>query len=313
MGTSTLAVSVVLVSDYGAGDSKGWDDLRATLSALARQDYTGRAEFILSENEEFAGSIPADVLALLPSLRVLCSPNRSSYALKNHGVAEATADIVVILDADCRPDRDYLTRLTAAFEAHPDADVVSGHTNYEGGGTGERVLALLCRSYVDPGPKGVTPFISNNNAGWKRSVYLAHPLPTGLGAFAARIQSESVRRTGGVMRFDPSVRAIHEFEGWRMEKDIRRNTGFGTVITRLRDPRLPYAWLIRRGWPSIPFIVAGKTWNSWRDCLRCWRRYGVRWYELPLAVLAAPVLIAMETPGMWAAYADREVSETAYR
>ena len=52
------AVSVVLVSDYGAGDSKGWDDLRGTLAALSRQDFAGEAEFILSENVEFAGSIP---------------------------------------------------------------------------------------------------------------------------------------------------------------------------------------------------------------------------------------------------------------
>jgi hypothetical protein len=139
-----------------------------------------------------------------------------------------------------------------------------------------RLSALLSRAYVDRGTAGPTPFIANNNASFRRSVYLAHPLPTQMGAFAGRIQAEAVLRAGGRLLFDPSIHVIHEFEGWPMEVDIRRNVGYGTVITRLRDPRMPYAGLIRLGRLSIPLIVTGKTLNIWLDLLRCWRHFGVR-------------------------------------
>ncbi len=310
---STPALSVVLVSDYAAGAPKGWEDLRVTLTSLARQDYGGSVEYLLSESVEHADSIPADLTSLLPSLRVVLSDARGSYALKNRGVAAAKADIVAILDADCRVGPDWAGRLVAAFQAHPEATAVSGRTTYEGRGTGERILALLSRSFLDPGRAGPTRFVSNNNAGWKRAAFLAHPLPEDSGPFAARMQSEAVLRDGGRLLFDPELRTTHEFEGWRMEADIRRNAGYGTVITRIRDRRMPYAWLVGFGRPAIPAIAAGKTWHIWRDCLRCWRQYGVRPRELPLALAVAPVVIALEIPGMWAAFANRELSATAYR
>ena len=313
MPPSRPTVSVILVSDYAAGGNKGWNDLRHCLAALARQDCAEPAEFILSENTQFADAIPPDLRDLLPSLRLVTLPNAGSYALKNYGVAQASADLVAILDADCSPAHNWLTNLIAAFRTHPEAAAISGRTTYEGRTLWERTLALLSRSYLDTVQEGTAQFISNNNAGWKRSVYLEHPLPTDAGPFAARIQSESVRREGGTLRFDPSIRVVHEFEGWGMEADIRRNTGFGTVITRLRDPRLPYARLIRMGRAAIPVIAAGKTWNAWRDCFRCWRVYGVRVHELPLALVLAPLLIGLETPGMWAAYGHGGITDSSYR
>lgn len=306
-------ISIILVSDYAAGGEKGWDDLSDTLMALARQTSSEPVEFILSENEKFAEDIPSDLIELLPSLCIVRSSHTGSYALKNHGVAQANAEIIAILDADCSPAPDWLAQLLKAFRENPDASAISGRTTYEGSTMMERVLALLSRSYLDPGHAGTTRFVSNNNAGWKRAVYLANPLPVDSGPFAARMQSEAVLRSGGKLRFDPSIRTVHEFEGWNMELDIRRNTGFGTMITRLRDPRLPWARLIRLGRVAIPFVVAGKTLNSWADALRCWRAYDVRPHELLVALVLAPILISLETPGMWAAYGNGTITDSAYR
>ena len=115
------------------------------------------------------------------------------------------------------------------------------------------------------------------------------------------------------MLFEPRMRAVHDFAGWAMEGDIRRNAGYGTIITRLRDHSLPYAWLARLGYASIPLFVAGKMLNSWSDCIRCCRHYGVRWYELPVAFCLAVVVHLMEIPGMVSAFRGREITETAYR
>jgi hypothetical protein len=234
--------------------------------------------------------------------------------LKNYGVSQARADLIAILDADCSADALWLANILAAFRAHPEAAVISGRTDYRGRTTGERIHALLSRSYLDTVHEGIALFISSNNAAWKRAVYLDHPLPTDSGPFATRIQSESVRRAGGILRFDPAILAIHAFEGWGQEADIRRNTGFGTVISRLHDSRLPYSRLISSlGRGAIPFVVAGKTWNAWRDCLRCWRVFELRGHELPVAMALAPVLIGLETGGMWSAYGSGGVVGSAFR
>ena len=306
-------IGVILTSDYHGGGDKSWADLRHTLAALACQDFDGAAEFLLVESAEYADRIPEDLEEILPTLCVVLSDAGSSYGLKNAGVEAAHAELVAILDADCAPKRDWLRRLVEALTSNPWAAVVSGRTQYEGTTRLERLLALHTRSYLDPGKAGPSRFISNNNAGWRRAAYLEHPMPTDSGAFANRMQSEAMLRAGFQFYFDPSVRVIHDFEGWPMESDIRRNIGFGTIITRMRDSRVPYAWLTRFGRLSIPAVVAGKMLNGFGDCLRCWRHYGVRWYELPLALALTPVLHLMEVRGMWEAFGGRKLAGTAYR
>jgi glycosyl transferase family 2 len=306
-------LSIVLVSDYAAGDETSWASLRGTLTAIAQQDYAGTAEFLLVEHEEIAAHVPADTARILPGLRIVKSSATDSYGLKNHGVQVAQADIVVLLDTDCRPAPDWLDRIAAAWREHPEAAVISGRTNYEGAGTMDRLSALMSRAYADRGSAGPTPMIANNNCSFRRSVYLAHPLPAHLGAFAGRIQSEAILRAGGRLLFEPSIRVIHEFEGWPMEADIRRNVGYSTVITRLRDPQMPYAGLIRMGRIAIPLIVAGKMWNIWVDSLRCWRHFRVRFYELPVAMVFGAILVLMEVAGMWMAFGNQEITVTEYR
>ena len=306
-------VSVVIVSDYAGGETKARDGLRATLAALARQDFEGPTEFLLSESADIAQQVPSDLMAALPSLKVVLSSASSSYALKNDGVGAASADVVAILDADCTPGPDWLRHLMDTMRDHPNAVAVSGRTVYAGGSLTERVLALLSRSYLDPGRTGKTRFISNNNAGFRRSVFLTHPLPTDAGPFASRLQSEAILRSGGRLLFEPRMRVVHDFAGWAMEGDIRRNIGYGTITTRLRDRALPYAWLARFGPASIPLFAVAKTLDSWWDCVRCGRQYGVRWYELPVAFCLAIVVHVMEIPGMIIAFQRREITETAYR
>lgn len=306
-------VSVVVVSDYAAGTARSWDDERACFAALAAQDFDEPAEFILCDDERYREAVPAELTTALPGSRVVFCSTGSSYGLKNAGVRDASAPIVALLDADCRPDADWLRLLVQAFRSNPGVSVVSGRTFYEGTGVWERVLCLLTRSYLDLGRTGQAAFASNNAAGFRRDVHLSHQLPENLGAFASRMQSESIRRSGGILWFEPRMRVVHEFEGWPREADIRRNIGYGTVATRLADDSMPYASLVRVGAAAIPLIVAGKLLNTWRDCVRCSRFYGVQWHELPLALAAAVPVQAMEIPGMIAAYRGRSVGASAYR
>ena len=98
-----------------------------------------------------------------------------------------------------------------------------------------------------------------------------------------------------------------------MEADLRRNTGHGTIATRLRDPALPWAKLARLGRVSIPVILAGKIFDSWRDCIRCGRFYGVPWFQLPAAMLLSVGNHLLEYPGMWRAYRGNGLGGSFFR
>ncbi len=310
---TTAKFSVIVVSDYAAGETKSWEDLRRALRAWAEQEGAPAEEFILVESSRFKGRIPSDVLGMVSNMKVLYVDAESSYELKNRAVEAAFGDWVGIVDADCIPHRSWLRVLRAAIAGHPDAAAVSARTVYPGRSRMERILGLLSRSYLDPGRSGPTHFISGNAAAFKRDVYCRHPLPVGMGAFASRIQSEAFLRDGATLWFDPELVVVHDFEGWPMEWDIRRNLGYGTVITRLRDDRLPYARLIRAGVMAIPLIVAGKTFDGIRDCLRCFRHYDVRMYELPLALALTVVTHVAEIPGMWQAFRGKAIAGSQYR
>ena len=306
-------ISVVIVSDYAGGGEKSWKDLRNTLMALARQEGQVKAEWLLCENETSVGSMPDDIRRLLPDSKLVLSGEGGSYELKNAGFRAATADIVAMLDADCVPAGNWLKHAVAAMNARPQVAIISGRTVYPPAGLTERILSLLSRSYVDRGKPGPTRFISNNNSIWRRDVYLKNPLPSGLGPFAGRMQSESIIRAGYQLWFDPSIRVVHDFEGWAMESDIRRNTGYGTVVARLHDPDMPQAWLTKFGVVSIPVFAGGKIVDSWRDCIRCASAFGVKWFELPLALLGSMVVHLMEIPGMWQAFRRKTIRATQYR
>jgi len=306
-------LSVIVVSDYNSAAERTWKDERSCLSALAAQDLTEPYEVIISEDEKYRTTFPDELLEIAPETRVIFSANSTSYGLKNSGAREADAPIVVLLDADCTPDSDWLRLIFESMRDNPDVAAVSGRTFYEGQSLGVRVLALLTRSYLDPGARGETPFVSNNAGAFRREVFLKYPLPESLGAFSSRIQSEAMKRDGCLLWFEPRMRVVHEFEGWGMEADIRRNIGYGTIATRLNEPQMPHASLIRMGILATPVVAAGKLLNTWADCLRCASAYGVRWFELPVAMGAAVVVNLLEIPGMVAAYRHGSIQDTAYR
>lgn len=305
--------SIIVVSDYTNGDQKYWSDLRHTLYALARQQLEEPIEVLLVESSALADGLPCDLQAILPSLRVEFSSATTSYELKNAGVRAASADLVALLDADCTPSPDWLQRALDSMRADPTTVAVSGRTRYAGKSLQERLLATLSRAYLDPGYSGDTKFISNNNAIIRRDVFLEHPLPEEGGPFAARMQSEAILRAGGRLRFEPVMCVVHDFEGWAMERDIRRNIGYATIRIRQLDPRMPWAWLLQLSVASIPVFVLARTLDSCWDCLRAGKYYGVRWFELPAAFALAFVVHLMEIGGMRKAFRQERITATAYR
>lgn len=304
-------IAVVVVSDYGGRCDGDWDDLRATLRALAGQAPAGAIDVLLVDSTPPGDRMPADVPALVPGLRVIADPAATTAELLNAAARATTAPLVALLDGDCVPVPGWLDAAGRAMREHPHAVAASGRTVYPMHRLAFRILAALSRSYLDPGRAGTTTFISGNNAVFRRDVLLAHPLGPHRRPLAARLQTEAIRLSGGELRFVPEMRVEHRFEGWAMERRIRSRVGYRAIRVRQLEPGANHAWLLRLGPLVVPAVVAARTLDSWINCVRAGRFYGVRWFELPAAFATALYVHALEIGGMRQALAEGRAGRAA--
>jgi hypothetical protein len=307
------AVSIVLVSDYGAGEQGSFDDLHTALDRLDRQDFQGRVERMLVESSRFREATEKELATRDANLHIVYSDVEDSFALKNVGAEQASADIIVFLDMDCVPQQDWLRHLVEAFDRHPNAAVVNGRTTYGEGSVTKRSLALLSRAYVDRGSAGLTRHISNNNAAFRRDWVLKHPFPSGANPFLSGLHAGAILHDGGEMWFEPNARVVHAFHGWDMERDVSRNAGWSTVTLRKAPSHARMAWLVRLGVLSIPIFWSVCVARSTSRVLRLWRCFDLKVYEIPIALSLAVTTATLQIPGMWAAFRGEVIGETAYR
>jgi len=307
------AISVVIVADYAPGEERGWEILRESLRAMAKQDFAEPAEFLLVEQTKFADRIPTDLAQELPGLRVLLDDADSAHALKNAAAREVSSDFVAFIDADCAPDPGWLRSAVEALRAHPDASVVSGRTRYPGRRLVDRVLSLCDRAFLDAGRTRTTSTISNNNSVFRRDVMLEHPLREERSFYGGRAQAQAFERAGHRLMFEPRMSAIHYWDGWAAEIEYRRQVGYGVIGLRRVDPESRFANLIKAGPVMIPAVVGYRIARRWIEVCRAAPQYGVAWFELPVALVAAVGLHLLEIPGMWSAFRDRPFESTLYR
>lgn len=290
--------SIVTVSDHKVGQAEGWDDLRETWRALARQEFREPVEFLLVETEGRHREIPDDILGLLPGVRVVHTPGTTSFDLKNAGAEAATADFVVILDADCTPHPGWWRAVIEHRKRHPEAAVISGRTFYKGNGLLPRIFALIDRTYVDCGGSGRTSAISNNNAGFTRQILLDHPFGNEVGPFGSEPHGDRVKASGAELRFEPGMVVSHGFGGWSMEREERRHIGFSMTRYRQLNAAAGRSWMVRHVWLWIPFTVLMSTAADVKRSIRLGTQYGVKWFQVPLVWLCAVRAHLMEIPGI---------------
>jgi Glycosyl transferase family 2 len=311
--TLNPVASIVIVSDYKVGSSLAWDDLRATLRGVAAQDFSEPVEYIFLENVKHKDHVPSDLSQILPQLKIIFSRHELQYALKSEAASVAQSEIVILLDGDCVPAPDWLRHMVQMMRLSSKPAVVSGRTLYEGRNLIERCCALLERAYVDRSRSAETENISNNNAAFRRSVLLAHPLPLNAGPFASGMHAEAIMRAGGRLFFEPQARVTHAYHGWQMQRDIRRHKGYARIVTRQLDSNLPFATLGRLGYLSIPLIFGGSLLQSWWKSVLFHRDYGIRWYQFPVLIFFAVVVHGMEIPGIIRGIHGRPITKSHYR
>ncbi len=129
MSTARPAMTVVVISDYGGGPADDWTYLRATLRAIAEQDFDEPVEVVLVDASPAGQPMPADLPALVPALRILTG-DASICELLNQAARAAASDWIGLVDGDCVPEPGWIRAAVEVSRVRPDAVAVSGRTRY---------------------------------------------------------------------------------------------------------------------------------------------------------------------------------------
>jgi GT2 family glycosyltransferase len=107
----------VIVPFYGTDLQR----LERLLDSLSRQDYAGRVDLIVVDNNEQA-RVPASAV----KGSVLHEPEPGSYVARNTGLRAATGEVIAFTDSDCVCTPGWLSRSVAVLFRDPAVGVVGG-------------------------------------------------------------------------------------------------------------------------------------------------------------------------------------------
>ncbi|MFY0407340.1 glycosyltransferase [Solicola sp. PLA-1-18] len=266
-------VTVVVCSLNGA------ELIGDTLDALAAQTIAGDVEVVVVDDGSTDGT--ADVARAHGAHVLRHAANAGLATARNTGWTGAKADVVAFTDDDCRPSPDWVERLLAAHERHPDAAAVGGTL----AGTAQDTFTLRYLSRSNPlaplessllqddgfvhrltqyvrrsafprtasGERDVASVVGGNML-WPVATLEAYD------GFDARFRfggeeedlCRRVVRGGGTLVFAPDAVVRHEFEPG-LGDTLRRSRAYGRGNARLfrkHDGLLPTVY-------PLPFAVAG--------------------------------------------------------
>ncbi len=128
------------------------EEIHHFLHGFFSQTYLGPVEIVLVDDQSPDRSTEAvrrfveeardnPVYERKPEVRIFANPRNLGNCLsRNRGIAEATGDLIVVIDADCMVNREFLRAHAAAF-GYRDCDVTVGPMNLEAPLQGAREYA----------------------------------------------------------------------------------------------------------------------------------------------------------------------------
>lgn len=97
--------------------------IRETLQSVARQDYP-HVEHIVMDGVSTDGTL--DIVKDFPHVRCVSEKDEGHYHAMNKGIEQATGEAIGILNADDCYCEGILSKVAAAFQAHPEWDALFG-------------------------------------------------------------------------------------------------------------------------------------------------------------------------------------------
>lgn len=296
-------LTVVVVSDFEAGEEKTWRDERRMVKALARQDIGVAFNVLFVESETNRSAPPPDLLAPLANARIVYAPAEESALLKNFGAAQTDAPLIAVFEADAAPNPGWLRLLYQRAMEFPEYATFSGRTSYGGETSWKRVLSLLDRSFDDYGRSRESRHISSNAALYRAQVLKDFPYAPAPTPFVAARQRDSLIARAGLRKyFDRDAASIHEIGGLGFAFLYRRNSAHASMTARYR-----------KSWTAIPAELILEMRSEIGSAHRVGKDY-LRWYDWPLWLVMFGLIRIPETIGMIDALKKVErIPGSAYR
>lgn len=303
-------LSVIVVSDYAAGDSDRHDEF-SMMHALKAQDIAEPFEIVLAESERSKSSFPPELLAVAPNTRVAFFPHTSSPALKDAALASANGSLVAVFETDAVPQPGWLRLMAEMLDRHPEAGAISGRTIYGYDSALKRAAGLIDRGYLEEKKAGPTPYVCNNGALYRRPLLEAYPYSPEANPFVAgRLRSEAMRRAGVKLLFRPDAVSVHAFGGLKFLREVRRNQGFSDARTAYLARGRKVSFLDRA------LLHLSLSWDRlYWDSRTSWRAASgfIYWYDWPLVAALIIGYRFLEWPAISIALAGKEnLSSTPY-
>lgn len=267
------------------------------LAALATGGWKPQVLLVHPGTETDSPTLRAAALQQAPRLdeaarlQVIACPQGRYYELKNAGIARADGDIVVLLDSDSVPERDWLQTLLAPFE-DPGVTIVSGHTYLSHCDFVSRVLALIWLFPLREGDQRAAQrrALNANNCAFRREALGPAPFPRDHGFKVSCTKLMRRLEAQGIQLVRVPAYATHApLTGWRF-------LAWRALVTG-RDADRKYAALKS---PARGRRLVAALGFAWRMQMRAVRRVlfqhrlvQMAWYEVPPALLLGLLFYAL--------------------
>lgn len=118
----------------------GGEPLIKAVNGMLLQSFSGKYEVVIVDDGSFDGVTPGLLkkhFSNHPNIKLIFLPRSGVAKARNAGIAAAKYDVIINMDHDCLPEKDWLKVMMSGFDA-PDVGAVSAYGHYGGTSTGFR-------------------------------------------------------------------------------------------------------------------------------------------------------------------------------
>jgi glycosyltransferase involved in cell wall biosynthesis len=294
----TVAVSVVIVS-YNDRDK-----LLVCLQALKEQTFAKEKTEIIVVDDGSTDGTAETVQGRFPEVQLISKNNSGADNSRNEGVKKATGEIIAFIDADCVAEPYWLESIERSLKKNS-AQVVGGRIIHRGSFLTRVVGISDFGEFQELKEKFVHNLPTCNMSG-KRNLFEQYPFHSELGIGGDVVFSNTIRKNGCRLLYDPSIVVEHRPK-INMKEFWQRASRYGEsfVLIRMIEPGLPYAPLVRHGIAGVVVATVGRTVLDWYR-LFCWRKeMGIKIYEIVPTMLVLLFKRLLSLPGAFKAYRNK--------
>jgi cellulose synthase/poly-beta-1,6-N-acetylglucosamine synthase-like glycosyltransferase len=241
-----------------------------------------------------------------PGVRVVMSSKANYFDGKNAGAAAATGEIVILLDGDTVPRRDWLGRLLSRFD--PGVDAVAGRTRYTGASLIARTCSVPDFANILEEEDGTAGGFNINNVAFRTPVLRSHPLDARIrrngGCY---LLSKQLRAAGKRVVYEPLACVDHAFDGAVGFVKKHFDRGFDGVNVYRLDERAALRgtrFFRRYGALTIGPLTARRLAIDWVRLVRYRRQIGISGFAFPYYAAVMTGVRLVEAAGALAAVID---------